>query len=842
MNPKPSYSDVRFDKSPWGILELHLILERGILSDVTITSVNTSGARFFGLTQQAMIGQSVNVLFPHLMDQFFDWKKFLMTLPSDGSLRETQQFVPHFNRHLWVNAFLLDPESVMVYFQDVTQAVNDQADRLAIITALKDLVFELDEAGRFIGVYTSEPDYLFTPRQRLMGRSVEEIYPEPFLSQFKELMAQARNLGGRRELTYPSVLDNDPRWYTAECRYLSRPNGGIYLIGIKDITREHDLEAQVAHQREFFELVARGSNDGIFDWDLVKNTIYLSPRWKATLGYADDELENIQSTFERLLHPHDLKRVLDYNQAFITSSDTDYTVEFRMIHRDGHTVWIRSRGSVQRDAIGKALRLTGSHTDITAERLAQEALKASEAKYRLITENISDVIWVVAINPMRVVYVSPSMAKLRGVQPSEVLAMPFDQMLQTMGFTRLMDQLNHDVVLMKAQPTQPIYRVFEVDTHHKDGHPLWLEVNTTMHTTEEGSIEVIGLARDITHRKKIEAELSYLSFHDQLTGLYNRAYYETEKTRLDVERNLPLSLILCDVNGLKITNDAFGHQAGDELLVAFGKLLKNTLRSDDIIARTGGDEFVVLLPKTDADQVKMLVQRLRDAMETHKPVRFKLSAAVGCATKSDPSMPITEVYKSAEDHMYTQKVADRQDFNSNLLHLMLSSLFEKHTNEKDHSEAVRRLSKMIGDVMGLEDQALEELEQAALLHDIGKIGLDEQVVKDPFKLTPAEFEQFKRHPEIGYQVLRSAYEYSHIADIVLSHHESVNGTGFPKGLKGEEIPLASRIIHVANDYHVLIQAQQHSTAEAVTILRERKGTDLDPAIVDCFIEQVLNYR
>ena len=195
MNPKASYSDVRFDKSPWGILELHLIHERGLLLDVTITSINASGALFFGMTQQAMMGQSINGLFPRLMDQFYDWKKFLMTLPSDGSLRETQQFVPHFNRHLWVNAFLLDPESVMVYFQDVTQAVNDQADRLAIITALKDLVFELDEAGRFIGVYTSEPDYLFTPRQRLMGRSVEEIYPEPFLSQFKELMAQARNLG-----------------------------------------------------------------------------------------------------------------------------------------------------------------------------------------------------------------------------------------------------------------------------------------------------------------------------------------------------------------------------------------------------------------------------------------------------------------------------------------------------------------------------------------------------------------------------------------------------------------------------------------------------------------------
>lgn len=842
MNPKASYTDVRFDKSPWGILELRLIHEHGTLRDVVVSSINPAGAHFFGLAQQAMIDQSLNALFPRLLDQFYDWSAFLMALPEDGSLRETQQYVPQFNRHLWVSAFRLDPESVVVYFQDVTRAVNDQSDRLAIITALKDLVFELDEAGRFVGIYTAEPQVLFAPKQQLMGRLVDEIYPEPFLSQFRHLMAQARNLGGRRELTYGSYLDNDSRVFTAECRYMSRPDGGIYLIGIKDVTREHELEAQVRHQLEFFELVARGSNDGIFDMDLVSGSIYLSPRWKATLGYADHELPNDQQVFLSLLHSEDRARIEEYNAQFLHSTQTEYLMEFRMMHKAGHIVWIRSRGSAQRDAMGKALRLTGSHTDITREHVAIDALKASEAKYRLITENISDVIWVMALDPARITYISPSMAKLRGIDTQTLLDMPLDQVVQDLGLSHLMDQLRLDVQSQRKEPQRPIVRGFEVETQHRDGHLLWLEINTTMHTTEEGIIEVIGVSRDITHRKKIEAELTYLSFHDQLTGLYNRAFYDTEKMRLDVERNLPLSLILCDVNGLKITNDAFGHQAGDALLVDFATLLKDQLRQDDIIARTGGDEFVVLLPKTDRAQTMMLVQRIREATFAHKPVRFKLSVAIGCATKTEASQTMEDVYKTAEDHMYAQKVADRQDFNHGLMSLMLTSLFEKHPLEKDHSETVRRLSKLIGDVMGLDENSLEELEHAALLHDIGKIGLETQIVGDPFQLSPEELEAFQRHPEIGYQVLRSAYEYSRIADIVLAHHENMDGSGYPKGLVGEDIPLAARIIHVANDYHVLIERQGYSTLQAVDRLKSRRGKELDPIIVDTFIHQVLNFR
>ncbi len=843
MNPKASYTDVRFDKSPWGMMELRLITDPMSQKDIEVISINAAGARFFGLPQSAMIGQSLDTLFPSLLVQYFDWCGFFSALPLDGTSKETQQYVPQFNRHVWVSAFRQNPEHIVVYFQDVTQAVNDQADRLAIITALRDLVMEIDEGGRFKDLYTADPTHLFLPRQQLIGRRIDDIYPEPFLSQFRELLTQARNLGGRRELTYRSYLPEDARWFTAECRYLSRPDGGIYLVGIKDITREHDLETQVAHQQDFFELVARGSNDGIFDRDLRHNINYLSPRWKETLGYRDEELENSQETFFRLLHPLDRERVEAYNNAFEHDKNAhDYNLEFRMIHKDGHPVWIRSRGTLQRDERGQALRLTGSHTDITAERLAQEALAASEAKYRLITEHVSDVIWVLALDPIRITYVSPSLRKLRGVDPQSLSGLPFEEVVRQMGLSTLGNQLGIDAKQIRQYPNQSIDRVFEVETKHADGHPIWLEINTSMRTVEGGGIEVVGVSRDITHRKQIEAELKYLSFHDQLTGLYNRAYYETEMARLDVERNLPLSLILCDVNGLKITNDAFGHQAGDQLLIEFGNVLKRTLRQDDIIARAGGDEFVVLLPKTDLHHAQLLVQRIREAMAEVKPLQFKLSASIGTATKIEASTPFSEVYKAADDHMYSQKIADRQDFNAHLKDLMMSSLIDKHPLEKSHSENVRRISKLIGNVMGLEDQQLEDLEEAAFLHDIGKIGLDEAIVRDPFVLSEPDIAAFRRHPEIGYQVLRSAYEFSGIAEIVLTHHENINGTGYPKGLKGDQIPLAARIIHVANDYDVLMQRQGCSTTKAVEMLRQRRGIELDAQVVDVFIDQVLNFR
>lgn len=163
------------------------------------------------------------------------------------------------------------------------------------------------------------------------------------------------------------------------------------------------------------------------------------------------------------------------------------------------------------------------------------------------------------------------------------------------------------------------------------------------------------LIRDITERFELEQKMEYLSYHDQLTGLYNRRFFIEELTRLDVERNLPICLIFADVNGLKLINDSFGHSSGDELLKSVAEEMKKECRSDEIIARLGGDEFVMLLPKTTDEDGNGMLQRLKCQIENLSINNVQISIAFGHATKTDKAISMTETLERAEKNMYRMK-------------------------------------------------------------------------------------------------------------------------------------------------------------------------------------------
>ena len=354
---------------------------------------------------------------------------------------------------------------------------------------------------------------------------------------------------------------------------------------------------------------------------------------------------------------------------------------------------------------------------------------------------------------------------------------------------------------------------------------------------------VVVVFRDCAEKRQRIKEIEYLSYNDQLTGLYNRRFFEEELRRLDVPRNLPLSFVMADLNGLKLFNDAFGHAAGDEKLRKVARVLREECRADDIIARVGGDEFVILLPSTGEDHLEPLMERITTAVSRERVENLPISASLGGATKTDPSESAEKILHRAEDQMYRRKIFDKSNYHSGLVELILEALYSRSATEEAHSKRVARLSEALGRVMGLGQPKIDRLVSAAVMHDIGKIAVRGKVLEKKGPLDETEWEEVKRHPDVGYSILGSVNEYNLLAEIVLAHHERWDGKGYPRGLRGEGIPLLSRVIAVAGAYDAMVSERPYREAmsreEAVAELRRCAGAQFDPAVVEALVEKVL---
>jgi diguanylate cyclase (GGDEF)-like protein/PAS domain S-box-containing protein len=363
----------------------------------------------------------------------------------------------------------------------------------------------------------------------------------------------------------------------------------------------------------------------------------------------------------------------------------------------------------------------------------------------------------------------------------------------------------------------------------------FITLNTTPH--------VISIIHDITDRKRDEEAVLYLSYHDQLTGLYNRRFYEEELLRLDTPRNLPIALIMADVNGLKLINDAYGHQMGDKVLKEFAEILKKECRHDEIASRVGGDEFVVLFSHTDQQSVESIVKRLNVAVSQVQIDHTILSVSMGFALKEDPHDDLNDVFKRAEDAMYQHKLIISPSIKRATIDLIVNSIYERNHQEVIHSQAVSEYCQALARTLDFDTEAINQLGLAGLRHDIGEIAIDEAILTKSEKLSESEWAEIKRHPEIGYHILRSVNELAEIAKFVLEHHERWDGQGYPKGLKADEISLQGRIIAIADAYCTMTTERPYcralTEAEAIKEIKKCAGLQFDENLARLFVEKVL---
>ena len=479
----------------------------------------------------------------------------------------------------------------------------------------------------------------------------------------------------------------------------------------------------------------------------------------------------------------------------------------------------------------------------SVERItAQEKLAYERNKYFQILISIGDGVMVVDRNG-KVEMLNSVAEKLTGWSTSEASGRHYKEIFV----------LSHEQE--GSTINDPIEDVFETGIiqelgNHavltsRDGTKYYLEDSAAPIKDEQNIIVgVVLVFRDITDKKKQREQIEYLSFHDSLTGLYNRRFFEEELRRLDTERNLPLSIIVGDVNGLKQTNDIFGHSFGDILLERVADVLRRVCRVDDIIARWGGDEFVLLLPKTNLKEAEQIIERIKSEFSKEQVKAIKGSISMGAGTKENVTVDILDVLDSTEERMYAAKTLERNEFRDSLIDSIVMSLHENSAREREHSLNVSILCQELGRALNLPEVELRKLKKAGYLHDIGKTVLAPKIINRSYQLSSEEFNEIKKHPVAGYRILSSFDATMNLAEAVLAHHEHWDGSGYPKGLKGEEIPLPARIIMIAGSYERMIYGSENTRAmsetAALSVIKEKAGTLFDPRLAELFVHMIQN--
>jgi len=514
--------------------------------------------------------------------------------------------------------------------------------------------------------------------------------------------------------------------------------------------------------------------------------------------------------------------------------------ELRMVKTDETVFWAHLETVAAQNADGAAVcRIMLG--DITERKRLETALANEKKLLETTMASIGDGV-ISTDNKGNIVYFNRVAEIFTGWTQDEASGKSIDEVLNTVN---ALTREKSESIVKKVLQGETVHQfVSHVILIARNGSERPVEDRVAPILQENGEIlGVVLVVRDFSEQKKKQEKIEFLSYHDQLTGLYNRRFYLEELKRLDTERNLPMTIVMADVNGLKLINDSLGHVMGDKLLKKVAEVITNGCRDDDIIARLGGDEFVIILPKTDTREATQIIQRIKELSLKEKVGFIEISISFGYQTKHAKEENIQEVFKKAEDYMYKKKLFESPSMRGKTIKTIITTLQEKSKKEEQHARRVSLLCENMGEALGLDEYKIKEIKSVGLLHDIGKIAIDEKILNKPGKLTDDEWKEMRRHPKIGCNILKMLNDMAEIAEYVLAHHERWDGKGYPKGLKENEIPFVSRILIIADAYDGMTGGGNYknvlSEEAAIEELRKNAGIQFDPELVNVFIEKVL---
>jgi diguanylate cyclase (GGDEF)-like protein/PAS domain S-box-containing protein len=548
-------------------------------------------------------------------------------------------------------------------------------------------------------------------------------------------------------------------------------------------------------------------------------------------GYTKKELEGKKKWIDFLANG-DPAKAKEY-QDFIGQQEKRIPRkhELKFFDRKGRTKDVIAT----KNLIAGTKKAVISFLNITEMIEGGERTKISEEKYRSLIESTDDSIYMID-KDCRYQFVNGRVLTRLKVKEKKIIGKRYSDFHDT-NDTREFE--NYVSKIFKTG----ISSQYEYKSRKDDRYTLRTLSPIIEPNTKKVKYVAI-ISKDITDLKKTEEKLKYLSLHDPLTGLYNRAYFEEEMHRIDSSRYELVGIIVCDIDGLKLINDTLGHNKGDQLLVTASKVIRKSFREGDVVARVGGDEFAILLPNSPRAKVENICQRIKQAVIAYskKNTRLPLSIATGFAIRNNPNQSMAELYREADNNMYKEKLYSSQNARNVIVKNLINAVEMKGTLDKPSFERFQKLVVILGRAAGIPKKRIADLILLGQFHDIGNISVHKNVLHKPSRLSSEEFVEIQKHSDVGHRIAQSAPDLAHIADYILKHHEWWNGNGYPLGLKGNEIPLESRIIAIVDAYTSMTGGRPHRPAisekEALAELKKCAGTQFDPSLVKKFIEAV----
>jgi len=434
---------------------------------------------------------------------------------------------------------------------------------------------------------------------------------------------------------------------------------------LNEITNAIEANARLNHElKERMELALLGSNDGLWDWNIVEDTVYFSPRWKEMLGFNDDELPNEVASWADRIHPDDADETWEDVYKNVNGKTEYYENTHRLRHKDGHWVWILDRGKVQHDESGKAVRMLGTHTDITEDKKMQ----LKYAHQVQIIEQVHDSVITTDLDGFITSWNSGS-KNLLGYKAKKMLG----KHIKHIYLKKDHEELFKNIETLKEQGNhREVVRLVK-----KSNDVIYAELSLSLLKDEKGKpMGMVGYAQDITERKEAEDELhvqrmnlEYQAYHDALTELPNRTLFNDrlEQAAEKAKRNeSQFALFFIDLDRFKQINDSLGHAVGDRLLKIVTNRLKDTIRKEDTLARLGGDEFTIIMEDLlNAQDGSILAQKILEILE--QPIEIDghplyISSSIGISLYPQDDTDASNLLKYADAAMYRAKEEGRNNF------------------------------------------------------------------------------------------------------------------------------------------------------------------------------------